>query len=417
VLCKSYTCESREERFGSGRPHTMMRDAGGLRPPTDGRPSALIVTMGTDYVAPARMPRELKSAGFRVTLLAPRGAIATRTRYLDQLGFIHDQPSVYLWLQTFASAVAATKPDWVLPGDDITLHLLIRMVLDAPPELRSDIRQGLTTLVRRSLGPPERYLDSVDKARLVRVASEIGIAVPPGEAIANEREEVEAALALGFPVIVRPTVGTASEGVAVCTSADAVRAAVAALPREDGAWPQRSKCALVQRFLTGIQCNRAAVAWEGREMAGFTRIAERRYPNALGPGSVTRYRRMPAVADANRRLLEQLGVTGFASTLYIVDPATGTPHLIEINRRMTPATHTGRLVGVDLAAAFAACAVGSPYTGPTDLPDGPERVLALFPQEWLRDPYSDDLHRFPTDTPFDDPDLLRALIDLGTGRA
>jgi biotin carboxylase len=289
-------------------------------------------------------------------------------------------------------------------------------VLDTPPELRSDVRQVLTKLVRHSLGPPERYLDSVDKARLVRLASEIGIAVPPGEAITDEREAMEVALALGFPVIVRPTVGTASEGVAVCTGVDAVRAAVAALPREDGALSLRSKPALVQRFLTGIQCNRAAFAWEGREVAGFTRIAQRRYPNALGPGSVACYRRVPAVADANRRLLERLGMTGFASTLYIVDPATGTPHLIEINRRMTPATHTGRLVGVDLAAAFAACAMGRTYTGPTDLPDGPEHVLALFPQEWLRDPYSDDLQRYPTDTPFDDPDLLRALIDLGTGR-
>jgi hypothetical protein len=125
---------------------------------------------------------------------------------------------------------------------------------------------------------------------------------------------------------------------------------------------------------------------------------------------------MPEVAAINRRLLEHLGLTGFASTLYIVDPATDTPQLIEINRRMTPATHTGRLVGVDLAAAFAAVASGKRYDGPAELANGFEPVLALFPQEWLRDPYSVDLHRFPTDTPFDDPELLRALIDLGMHR-
>ena len=38
------------------------------------RGTVLIVTMGIDYVAPARMPGELKRAGLRVGLIAPIGA-------------------------------------------------------------------------------------------------------------------------------------------------------------------------------------------------------------------------------------------------------------------------------------------------------------------------------------------------------
>ena len=43
--------------------------------------------MGTDAVAPARMPYELSSAGFNVTLLAPRDALATHTAFVDKIGY------------------------------------------------------------------------------------------------------------------------------------------------------------------------------------------------------------------------------------------------------------------------------------------------------------------------------------------
>ena len=66
---------------------------------------------------------------------------------------------------------------------------------------------------------------------------------------------------------------------------------------------------------------------------------------------------------------------------------------------MLPATHAGGLVGVDLAAALRACVDGVPWTGPTDLPGGTGRRIALFPQEWYRDPESVWLATLPSDAP------------------
>lgn len=48
--------------------------------------SLLIVTMGTDAVAPARMPYELGRAGFTVTLLAPHDSLATHTAFVSRVG-------------------------------------------------------------------------------------------------------------------------------------------------------------------------------------------------------------------------------------------------------------------------------------------------------------------------------------------
>lgn len=39
-----------------------------------------------------------------------------------------------------------------------------------------------------------------------------------------------------------------------------------------------------------------------------------------------------------------------------------------------------------------------------------EQLVALFPQEWRRDPSSENLHKIYHDVPWDDPELIRAYI-------
>ena len=70
----------------------------------------------------------------------------------------------------------------------------------------------------------------------------------------------------------------------------------------------------------------------------------------------------------------------------------------------------GGLVGVDLSAALAAALEGRHYSGRTDLPPGEEHLIAEFPQEWLRDPGSSYLREARTDVPWDDVEVLRAML-------
>jgi biotin carboxylase len=286
-------------------------------------------------------------------------------------------------------------------------------VLDPPLQLRTELLAELTDLVVRSLGDPAHYAASVDKAALARLAAAAGVPVPPGDAVDDERAAVDLAESLGYPVIVRPTVGTASSGVMRCMDASGVRRAMRELPQSVGWIPPQAKRALVQRLLTGRHANHPAVAWQGREIAGFTRVAVRQFPEG-GPSSVARYAPDADTAAANARLLAALGLTGFASTEYLIDDDTGIAHLIEINRRMTPATHTGSCVGVDLASALAAVCANRMWEGPTDAPADTDLTLALFPQELLRDRASPFLTACPTDAPWEDPALLQAMLNLGS---
>jgi hypothetical protein len=71
---------------------------------TDSRPAVLVVTMGTDYVAPARMPCELQRAGFRVGVLAPRRSFAACTAYVDEIGFFPDGVKLHEWVGVIAGS-------------------------------------------------------------------------------------------------------------------------------------------------------------------------------------------------------------------------------------------------------------------------------------------------------------------------
>jgi hypothetical protein len=90
----------------------------------------------------------------------------------------------------------------------------------------------------------------------------------------------------------------------------------------------------------------------------------------------------------------------------MLDAQTRDAYMIEINPRATQVGHLAFGEGHDLATALA-----SAFTG-TVVPAAPRvtenDVIALFPQEWHRDPASAFLRTGYHDVPWDQPDLKRA---------
>jgi len=382
-------------------------------PAADGaRPAVLVLTLGVEYTAPARMPRELKRAGFDVAVLAPEGAICTRTRFADSVHIMPAEQTLPQWIEALADLARSVNARLLVPGDDPTVYVLMQLTREPLPGLRPGLQMELAALIRRSLGDPAGYLDSVDKGRLLRRARALGMPLAPGDGVTNVHEALRVAESVGYPVIVRPATSWASRSTSVCSDAAELKAAMANLPEPSELLPPGPSRAVVQRVVRGQPINRAAVAWEGREICGFCRARIQPPPEVHTAGSVTRYVANTDVSALNRKLLHDLGVSGFTGTEFIVDAETGAPYLIEINRRIVPATHTGARMGVDLAAALAAAASSRAWSGPTDLPPDNERMLALFPQEWLRNASSVDLERLPTDAPWDDPELFQAMLAL-----
>ena len=114
------------------------------------------------------------------------------------------------------------------------------------------------------------------------------------------------------------------------------------------------------------------------------------------------------ISEAAAKLIAAYGCSGFIGFDFMEEAATGRAFLLECNPRPIQVTHLGPRIGVDLCATLAAALRGEapPPQAPTS-----EAEIALFPQEWLRDPASlAGASRF-LDVPWEDPALLRAMVN------
>jgi hypothetical protein len=161
------------------------------------------------------------------------------------------------------------------------------------------------------------------------------------------------------------------------------------------------------RFVPGMVAMRAVAAWRGEVVAGLSTVRELVHP-PLGPATLVRRIEHAEMDATARALVRRWGASGFLSFDFIIGAQDGQAYLLECNPRPVPITHLGApVLGVDLCAALAAAMQGRPAPAPESAHH--ERV-ALFPQEWRRDPSSPWLREVYHDVPWDDPPLLRWLI-------
>lgn len=373
-------------------------------------PSLLLVATATRWLGSARMPRSLARAGFRVSLLAPPDTIAGRSRHVSTHARIAPETTPADWVRAFAATVEATAATFVLPCDDTAVRLLM-LLSRSPPESLSSARQlRLRQLVADSLGERAHFVPSIDKTQFSAAAAALGLRVPPHAVVAAPGDARAFIARHGWPVVLKRGQSTAGEGVAVCANESEFGAAFARLLAAPGLALADAPAdrLLIQAFIPGRTQYYAAAAWKGTLLAGFA--AEKVAGSPLGPATVARYFRSPPLREATAVLARGFGMTGLFSPEFVVDEASGEPYMLELNRRISHATHRGALMGVDFAAALHAAMHGAPAATRADFDAGEEHRCAHFPQEWMRDPESPHLRECEVDVPWDEPELVAALV-------
>lgn len=372
----------------------------------------LLLATATRWYGTARMPGNLARAGFDVTLLAPPGSFAERSRYVSRVAHLPADANARQWAEAFAAAVAATSPRIVVACDDTTFRLLQLFVREPPPGMAPARHLALASLIVDSIGDPAFYRTSVDKTRLPAAAAALGIRVPPFSVVRNVAGAREFAAIHGFPVVVKRGNSTAGDAVAICADDRTLARAFADLARAD---PLRLDDAsdgtlLLQAHVPGRIRYRNVLAWRGRDVAGFAvdRVLAQVEPK--GPAAVIRWRRCDQLADIAQRLSRGFGMSGPYAIECLVHQTTGEAYLLEINRRLSPGMHVGEAIGVDLAVALYDAMHGNPLRTRADVGATEEGTHVHFPQEWLRDPASPYLDSHPVDVPWDDPTLFAALV-------
>lgn len=377
------------------------------------RTSVLLVATATKWLATARMPSALHRAGFDVSLLAPKGSLAEKSRFVHKVGHLADRASPLEWVYAFAATVKAVSPRVVVPCDDTAFRLLQLLVRSPTIGMQPALHANLSALVRESLGDPANYRTSVDKTLLPPAAEALGVRVPPYAVVAGVAEARAFAEAQGYPVVLKRGYGAAGEWVAIASDAgDLARAfsrlAAATTLNLEGSVDARM---LIQSHISGKIVLESIVAWDGVVLAGFAREKVMAH-SATGPSTVVRCMCAPEVRRFSELLATGLGINGLFGIEYIVDDRAGDAWLLEINRRTTNGIPLGAMINVDLCAALYAAINAEQRTVRGDLAKGEEHLIAHFPQEWLRDPESRYLRQCRVDAPWDDPDVLEAMLAL-----
>ena len=373
----------------------------------------LLVSTATRWYGTARTPRALAKAGFDVTLLTPRNSLAERSRFVARVAYLANDATPIDWIHAVAATVRAVSPVQVMPCDDVSFRLLAMLVLSPPPQLQPNLQAELAKLVRASLGDPAHYRTSIDKTMMAPAAARAGVRVPAQSVVTSTGEALAFARECPYPLVVKRPLATAGDDARIVANeaelVEAVNARTA--PEKEDLEPDSSGRAVVQQHIDGHLCYQNVAAWQGRMLAGFAGDRLQSH-DAIAAGTVVRYRHAPALGETSQRFVQAFGMSGLFTSEYMIERDSGLAYLIEINRRISPATHYGAVLNVDLCAALYAAINGTESRTRPSLDAGEERVFVHFPGEWLRDPKSRWLREYAVDVPWDDPGLLDAMLAL-----
>jgi biotin carboxylase len=326
------------------------------------KPSVL-VACSSEWASPARLPRVLKHAGARVTVLsAPRHPLA-RTRFADEV--VAAPLPLDAYVDALERHLSRRQHDAVLVTDDPLLAALAARQREAWLD-------GVLPI--DGARPWSGALAS--KAAFAELGTAAGLPVPPSRACTTRAQTRAAAAALGFPLILKQSSGFAGLGVRLTRNRREL----------DEAWQLLSpghRELVAQRFVDGPIGNSVFYCHRGVPVCWMSAFKVRTWPGPFGPSSARRFMSHADVAPILQRLGEVSGYHGFGALDWILDE-DGRLRTIELNARPVPTVHMARLAGVDFARAlrdsFAGVAtVQAPPPPPDDAP-----VHAMFPEDVWR---------------------------------
>jgi ATP-grasp domain len=326
-------------------------------------------------------------------------------------------------LTSFARAIYDAAPDFIVSGDDLaTQHL---HALHAR-EKQNETAGSACALIERSLGNPQGFPILRARAAFLDVCRDEGIRVPATRALKDTNDLADWVTRTGLPTVVKADGTSGGDGVRVVhTLAGAkaafrqlqappllARAAKRALIDHDRTlvWPsirRQRPVVNVQAFVAGREANSTVFCDQGAVLAGLHFVVVNKASSA-GHSTVVRRIENTEMSAAVERVARRLGLSGFYGFDFMLEGETGNAYLVEVNPRATQVGHLSLGNGRDLPAALYAVLTGTVVKPAPEITEN--ETIALFPQEWSRDPHSPFLHSAYHDVPWEMPELVRACI-------
>jgi hypothetical protein len=358
---------------------------------------------------------ELHDAGARVSLISPSNHPARA------LSLIRDRSIYRAWAPggSLESAIRRLRPDIVIPCDEITVRDLHDIARDTPNPL---VRQSIL----RSTSPVRQFPTIVSRAALLSLASQLGVRVPKSQPLPNIGALDQWMEHNALPFVLKADGSWAGFGVRIVSDSAAAADTYAAMTKPASGrlalresllegnyfgirpWLRRERPSIsVQQFIDGWPANIGIACWQGEVLASVCAEAVAT-TSATGPSTVARIIRNPEMEEAALRVAGALGLSGMIGFDFMIESATGDAHMIEMNPRNTPICAMRLDAGRDLAEALVAHLAGRPRR---ERPARTDRdIVVFFPDTWQEDPSSLFLRTGYHDVPWEEPGLVRVLM-------
>jgi len=401
------------------RESTDLEPSGQKEPAVKAHPTVLVATTSRWYPT-ARLAMALAKAGCAVEAVCPSGHPLKNTRTANQTHPYHGLAP----LRSFAAAITAAQPDLIIPGDDLaTRHLHL---LHAREQKQGRSGSAICAAIERSLGAGQNFPIAYDRAAFIALALEEGIRVPATQVIANIDALKDWIARNGFPAVLKANGTSGGDGVRIVrTVAEAERAfrSLAAPPRLlravkrtvvnhdttllGPALLRRRFVVNAQSFIAGREATSAVACWQGKVLAALHfEVVNKR--SAAGPATVVRLIEHSELSATAEKMVRRLNLSGLHGFDFMLEEHTGHAYLIEMNPRATQVGHLTLGPGRDIPAALYAILSGKPAQPAAKLTEND--TIALFPQEWIRDPQSAYLRTAYHDIPWEETELVRDCV-------
>lgn len=380
----------------------------------------IATTSPSRWFSAARLAMAMANAGFTVEAVCPPGhslglTSAVRRTY-DYSGFAP--------LRSFVTAISSSKPDLIVPTDDFAAQYLHR--IHARERARGKAGEPISALIERSLGDPQSYSVVYARTAFMRLAQEEGIRVPQTARIESADALDRWITEMGLPTVLKADRTSGGEGVRIVRTREEsikafqalqappllARAVKRAMLDQDKTliWPSLTRTRSTvnaQAFVEGREATSLIACWEGVVLASLHFEVVNKQ-NTSGPATVLRLIDNVEMISATQKMARRLNLSGLHGFDYMVEGHTGNAYLIELNPRATQVGHLALGTGRDLPAALFAASTGATLHESSKLTDND--TIALFPQEWIRNPVSAFLRSAYHDVPWGEPALIRACV-------
>jgi glutathione synthase/RimK-type ligase-like ATP-grasp enzyme len=379
-------------------------------------------------VVAARISMALADIGFRVAALTPHGHPVRRLRKISDHFAYHTLAE----LKSTVRAIDRWSPDLLVCADDVAVKVLQTLHQRTASDVKA--RRHISELIELSLGPATSFPEMRNKSDfLARVEIE-GLRSPRTIVIPATRAfESSVPAELSYPIVVKADQSYGGRCVRIVNSDADVRATVwelqtpttwrsifrrffGAILGSEALGPLRlplRRTVSLQQYIPGRPSNRAVICWKGKVLAGIS-VEAVEVKHGSGPASVVRLIDHSEMAIFAEHLVKRLDLSGFVGFDFVLD-SSNQAWIIEMNPRVTPICHFSLADGTNLAGSLYKQMMGlQPLSRLAPANCG---LVALFPDEVIRSPSSEYLQSCQHDVPWNEPELVRSVLDqaLRTG--